>query len=88
MRVAGVQRPLRSERDRGMRDGRGRDANTVHAGRDPAMILSDNRDLPLALSEGRVKGLVRPVSQDDGNSSSGEGVVVRASPAGGLLPIW
>jgi hypothetical protein len=42
----------------------------------------------LVPSESHVQGLVRPVYKDDGNSSSRGAVVVQASPAGGVLPIW
>lgn len=88
MRFAGVSRPVHGECDRRIGDDRRRDANTPLEDRHRTMIFSNNRELPLVLSESRVNGLIRPVHKDDGNSSSRDAVMVQPSPAGGLLPVW
>ena len=78
---------MRCERDRRAADDRRRDANTTLGNRH-RRIFANNRGLRLVPSESRVQGPVRPVYKDDGNSSSRDAVVVQASPAGGVLPIW
>jgi hypothetical protein len=50
------------------------------------VIFSNNRELPLLLYESPVKGLVRPVYQDDRRSSSQDGIVVSGVPCRGLTP--
>ena len=84
----GAGRVLCGERDRQLGDDRCRDAGACLEARHRTMISSNDRELPLVLCESRVTGLVRPVYKDDGSGSSRDGVVVQASPAGGLLPIW
>ena len=84
----GAGRVLCGERDRQLGDDRCRDASACLEARHRTMISSNDRELPLVLCESRVTGLVRPVYKDDGSGSSRDGVVVQASPAGGLLPIW
>ena len=84
----GAGRVLCGERDRQLGDDRCRDAGACLEARHRTMISSNDRELPLVLCESRVEGLVRPVYKDDGSGSSRDGVVVQASPARGLLPIW